>query len=244
MHGVIAPPVTPELLDRLAALLKAGKSHAEIGAALGRSKSAISGLVHRHFRGLEPAGPARRRLSDAERAEALRRYAETAESTSAIGQRFGVTGGTISDLAREAGATRAARRGFGGAVTALRVKRKRGGAWVDEAAALPDLPGAATQRGDDAPTPPLRVDPPHKGEGGDLMARLFTPEAAPPLNVALVDLRRRDCRWPVAGEGAATLFCAHPAGGGASYCAAHRARARGAGTISEQKALKAPGRLK
>ena len=37
----------------------------------------------------------------------------------------------------------------------------------------------------------------------------------------------RECRWPVAGEGAQTLFCDAPRAVGSSYCPAHKARAGG-----------------
>lgn len=220
MHGFMPKPLTPELVAEVAGMVKAGKSFAQIAKATGRSRSSIAGIVARKLRGGAPVARGRRDLSEAERAEALRRYGGTAENVAAIAARFGVTALAIKSLARDAGVTREARRGFGGAVTALRVTRKR---VVNPADALPE-----------ADLPP-----------GDMMARLFTPEAAAPRNLLLGALAKSDCRWPVAGAGADTLFCGHAADEGAAYCAAHRTKARGTGTVSERKAaLTAPRRAK
>jgi hypothetical protein len=42
--------------------------------------------------------------------------------------------------------------------------------------------------------------------------------------VPLLELADHACRWPVAGEGRATLFCGAHRGGRASYCLQHAAR--------------------
>ena len=52
----------------------------------------------------------------------------------------------------------------------------------------------------------------------------------------MVDLAAPDCRWPVSGEKANTLFCAMPADEGSSYCLHHRCVSRGKGTVSERTA--------
>lgn len=54
--------------------------------------------------------------------------------------------------------------------------------------------------------------------------------------VALVDLDRGMCKWPVS-EGRPFLFCGCKAEEGASYCPSHQRRSLGTGTPSERKAL-------
>lgn len=55
-----------------------------------------------------------------------------------------------------------------------------------------------------------------------------------PLLLKLFELDARDCRWPVSGEKADTLFCGHPMMEGSSYCCFHRNLSRGEGTRSER----------
>lgn len=50
----------------------------------------------------------------------------------------------------------------------------------------------------------------------------------------MFELEARECRWPIAGSGADTLFCGHEAYG--TYCDHHRQRSTGVGTISERRA--------
>jgi uncharacterized protein YbjT (DUF2867 family) len=50
------------------------------------------------------------------------------------------------------------------------------------------------------------------------------PDALPPLNVPLADLRFGMCRAIVAGTGADALYCGHTTADGSSWCAHHRAR--------------------
>lgn len=50
----------------------------------------------------------------------------------------------------------------------------------------------------------------------------------------MFELEARECRWPIAGAGADTLFCGHEASG--TYCDHHRQRSTGVGTISERRA--------
>ena len=47
--------------------------------------------------------------------------------------------------------------------------------------------------------------------------------SAPPLNIALLDLRRDQCRWPVSGISFGMLFCGHVTPAGRPYCRAHLA---------------------
>lgn len=42
-----------------------------------------------------------------------------------------------------------------------------------------------------------------------------------PLNFSLIDLNTGDCRFPVSGEKAATLFCGHNVETGSPYCTYH-----------------------
>lgn len=53
--------------------------------------------------------------------------------------------------------------------------------------------------------------------------------------VTLLNLTTRNCRWPVGGDGADTLFCGAPKLLG-SYCSTHAMRAIGRGTESERTA--------
>ena len=52
----------------------------------------------------------------------------------------------------------------------------------------------------------------------------------------LLDIGRCECRWPLTSDHP-HMFCAAEAVSGSAYCAHHRARAKGKGTISEQKAV-------
>lgn len=67
----------------------------------------------------------------------------------------------------------------------------------------------------------------------------YKPERATPKALAmpqdtttkpkpLLDLRSRDCRWIVSGDGADSLFCAGERIDGSSYCARHFHASRGA----------------
>jgi GcrA cell cycle regulator len=53
----------------------------------------------------------------------------------------------------------------------------------------------------------------------------------------LLDLRSCDCRWPL-NDGAPFLFCAEEVTTGSAYCAHHKQRSTGRGTISESRAIK------
>lgn len=65
------------------------------------------------------------------------------------------------------------------------------------------------------------------------------PSIPKPLLVRLVDLGNHDCRWPVSGEKADTLFCGHNAEPGNSYCCGHVRLSVGKGTLSERNAIPA-----
>jgi GcrA cell cycle regulator len=61
-----------------------------------------------------------------------------------------------------------------------------------------------------------------------------------PRHLSLIDLGRRDCRYPYGGDvdGEAITFCGHPKRSGSSYCAAHFHLIVGPGTASERTAHK------
>lgn len=49
------------------------------------------------------------------------------------------------------------------------------------------------------------------------------PKEAGPLNITLMELTERTCKWPTEGEREHQLFCGHEHKLGVSYCAAHAA---------------------
>jgi GcrA cell cycle regulator len=57
-----------------------------------------------------------------------------------------------------------------------------------------------------------------------------------PRHLSLMDLERRDCRYPYGGdeEGEAVTFCGHPRRRGSSYCSAHFRLTIGPGTAAER----------
>lgn len=68
-------------------------------------------------------------------------------------------------------------------------------------------------------------------------ARRVAEVAKGPLGIKLLDLRSGHCRWPTSGESDDTLFCGASQDDGSSYCASHRARAKGKkGEIDETSA--------
>lgn len=83
----------------------------------------------------------------------------------------------------------------------------------------------------DVPNPPAPLD----AEPADLPAM---PSGPRPLLLTLLELGNRDCRWPVGGEKAGTLFCGHPQAPGSSYCDCHKRMSVGRGTESERNAHK------
>lgn len=58
-----------------------------------------------------------------------------------------------------------------------------------------------------------------------------------PMAKELLDLEPCHCRWPLTDIGP-HLFCCAEVVIGSPYCAHHRARSKGKGTISEQRAVK------
>lgn len=58
-----------------------------------------------------------------------------------------------------------------------------------------------------------------------------------PVAKDLLSLGSCDCRWPLTDIGP-HLFCCAEVVTGSPYCAHHRARSKGNGTISEQRAIK------
>lgn len=57
-----------------------------------------------------------------------------------------------------------------------------------------------------------------------------------PMAKDLMGLGSCDCRWPL-NDGGPFLFCAEEVITGSVYCRHHKARSKGKGTISEQKAV-------
>ena len=58
-----------------------------------------------------------------------------------------------------------------------------------------------------------------------------------PMAKELLDLEPCHCRWPLTDIGP-HLFCCAEVVTGSPYCAHHKARSKGRGTISEQRAIK------
>jgi hypothetical protein len=87
--------------------------------------------------------------------------------------------------------------------TKPRIPRRRPGRLtLDTNAAAPSITAA------------LVAEPAH-------FTRAFTCTALPPTAVAVEDLERRHCRWPLELEGAGTFYCGAPRRKGAPYCLAH-----------------------
>jgi len=66
-----------------------------------------------------------------------------------------------------------------------------------------------------------KVDPVKEATVVKMFERAQAQPAPKPLNVTLLELNHDDCRWPVEGTGAKTLFCGHNVEVGKSYCACH-----------------------
>lgn len=86
-----------------------------------------------------------------------------------------------------------------------------------------------------------RVKPkPIKFGSGPITSEPVVADAVKPdaLNLTLLELGRRDCRWPVDGEKDQTVFCGHNQAEGSSCCEYHKRAARGRGTVSERSVMK------
>lgn len=62
-------------------------------------------------------------------------------------------------------------------------------------------------------------------------------DAPDPLNLMLIDLTERTCKWPV-NSGGPYHFCGHEKEPGGPYCAYHAELAVGSGTESERSAIR------
>lgn len=62
-------------------------------------------------------------------------------------------------------------------------------------------------------------------------------DAPDPLNLMLIDLTERTCKWPV-NSGGPYHFCGHEKEPGGPYCAYHAELAVGSGTESERSAVR------
>lgn len=67
----------------------------------------------------------------------------------------------------------------------------------------------------------------------------FVEQKAQSRRVTVLDLRAMECRWPDDDRNEAGLitFCGCHTADGSSYCAEHKALARGVGTVSERAAV-------
>lgn len=82
-----------------------------------------------------------------------------------------------------------------------------------------------------------KVDPVKEATVVKMFDRAQAQPAPKPLNVPLLELNHDNCRWPVEGSGAKTLFCGHNVETGKSYCACHARLSVGRGTEGERRAL-------
>lgn len=87
--------------------------------------------------------------------------------------------------------------------------------------------------------PVKKADPVKSAEVKRIENRPAPMDMPKPLFKHLFDLNHNDCRWPVSGEKASTLFCGHPSEPNCSYCAGHKRMSVGAGTQSERNGIPA-----
>lgn len=87
--------------------------------------------------------------------------------------------------------------------------------------------------------PKKKADPVKVAEVLKIENRPAPPSIPKPLSLKLFELNHDDCRWPVSGEKASTLFCGHDVQPGCSYCPGHHRLSIGAGTRSERMAIPA-----
>ena len=90
----------------------------------------------------------------------------------------------------------------------------------------------------DARRAKTKVDPVKAAEVKKIENRPAPAEIPKPLSVMLFELNHNDCRWPVSGEKASTLFCGHNVEPGCPYCPGHKRMSVGKGTESERTAHK------
>jgi GcrA cell cycle regulator len=154
--------------------------------------------------------------------EALREYLHRGMSYAAIAKAINAEFRT--SYSRNAALSRATRMGLTGT-----------GQRRDET--MPPSIGAASRlhriRGGANPLP-WRLPPVFKATE---TARLRCADVVP-RHLALMDLKRGDCRYPYGGDadGEAITFCGHRRRRGSSYCAAHFKLSIGPGTASERAA--------
>lgn len=84
--------------------------------------------------------------------------------------------------------------------------------------------------------PTKKADPVKVAEVVQIERAVAAPVLSKPLFLKLFELERNDCRWPVSGEKANTLFCGNKVVSGCSYCEGHHRMSRGKGTLSERNA--------
>jgi GcrA cell cycle regulator len=110
----------------------------------------------------------------------------------------------------------------------------------------PDYPEAPVRRTPPAKARPAPLQCKHEREATESrrpqpmvesveIPRLRCADVAP-RHLSLIDLERRDCRYPYGGdeEGEAITFCGHPRRRGSSYCRAHFRLTIGPGTAAER----------
>lgn len=104
--------------------------------------------------------------------------------------------------------------------------------------AMRALPAARVARPQLPPKPRTKPAP--------IAPRPIPTEAPKPMNLTLMHLTERNCKWPVNDppRGEPHLFCGAPKEAGKQpYCPHHTARAWGAGTPSERRAGREAGRV-
>src|SRR6266404_1940730 len=101
--------------------------------------------------------------------------------------------------------------------------------------AKPRLSRLGELRSTESRPPKFRWSPPAFEEAEPINLRCVEIE---PRHLSLVELERRDCRYPYGGdaEGEAITFCGHPRRPGSSYCTPHFHLTRGPGTAAERAA--------
>lgn len=211
-------PWTPEQIDRAKALAADGATGSEIAEALGTSRNAVIGKLHRlglRIGGDRAGRPANYKGSwTAERTKQAKALFEQGHTYREIAALIGGLSGSAVHKHLHGQAIPLRR-------TAARIAGRRKPQQAREVIAAP-----APARKPELP-PAARLSP----EDADLPL----PQSR---RVQLVDLRPGQCRWPL-GDPLKSGFCfcaADVAAPGHSYCPSHRMLARGIGTPSERRA--------
>jgi hypothetical protein len=189
-------------VEAVAKLWNAGASIDDIIQKTGRTRSSIEGLRKNHSGLFEN----RYRRSDEERLSAIAKLWRAGKTRQQIADELGLTVRFVRGLIgrhRERFPLRKNR--ADGLRVAAEISRKLGRPPV-EAIAAPSPIRAEYEPG---------IDSLLRHDGGAVLGPL-----------SLIQLTDRTCRWPIAGNGAATRFCGYCIPIGKIYCEAHRAQSR------------------